>query len=342
MALDLTKEFPIRVLTPAKDMQTWKDRGITAVEGPPRGDFMMPWCLEAQRLGLQIWLRGNTNVENVAVRCGPDEPDLPRKNLDVAKLAALMEPMTRPRFLNFSGDLKQQLESNYRGMMGHAEIISGDVYPINQAAKARPLGAQVEMLRKLREWSGEKPCGAYIECAYFGLDPAGRAPTPAEMRAQVWLAVIGGARTIGWFPHQLKPAWKWDAMPLSNVAEMITLNASLKVMAPILQGPIDPVPLMSSHPDVFVGSRLHKGELHVFAVNAAPTKLINVFVAVGDEVPQIGPWTFPPFAVEHFVFQKPHEWLRSNSLPILDAIWAEGDGWQLRESITDRVTEALR
>lgn len=340
MTIDLATTFPIRVLTPARDMQKWKDRGITAVEGPPKGELVAQWMSEAIRLKLSIWLRGAHNVSVGGVvadaRCGPDEPDLLRKQMTVADLAERMKLMARPRFLNFSGDLLQQSESNYRAMMMHAEIVSGDIYPVNQANKGRPLSAQVEMVGKLRAWSGEKPCGAYIECAQFDT-AVSRAPTPAEMRAQTWLAILGGARTLGYFPHQIAPTFKFDATPPDLVEEMTRVNAEIRDRAHILQGPIDPVDLFSVNRNIHVGTRVHEGALYLISVNAsAIPQVAEIFDTNGTFVYR---HAYASHQVRWTTLFSGSEWLKTNTGAIIDA--ALEKPWGRPETIRARVLRAL-
>ena len=133
-----------------------------------------------------------------------------------------------------------------------ADIISYDVYPMNMtpwvagvdAAWKKPFKDElsgniwyvakgVDNLRKATDY--KKPIWAFIECTNYDTDPACKL-TPVETKAEVWMALIHGARGIGFFCHILKPTFT-EAGVLNNAtmkAEVTSINATIKANAPIL------------------------------------------------------------------------------------------------------------
>jgi hypothetical protein len=73
----------------------------------------------------------------------------------------------------------------------------------------------------------------YIECSDQHL-PGGtnrRGPTPGEMRAQIWDAVIHGVQGVLYFPQRIGGSFSYDNMSVENPElepEMIANNALLK------------------------------------------------------------------------------------------------------------------
>jgi hypothetical protein len=67
-------------------------------------------------------------------------------------------------------------------------------------------------------------------------------PTAAQVRAQVWDAVVHGARGIIYFPQQLSEinGFEYDATPADVAAEMTRVNAQLTSIGAALETPIDP------------------------------------------------------------------------------------------------------
>lgn len=133
-----------------------------------------------------------------------------------------------------------------------ADIISYDVYPMNMtpwvagvdAAWKKPFKDElsgniwyvakgVDNLRKATEY--KKPIWAFIECTNYDTDAACKL-TPVETKAEVWMALIHGARGIGYFCHILKPTFT-EAGVLNNAAmkaEVTSINATIKANAAIL------------------------------------------------------------------------------------------------------------
>src|SRR5207247_10813077 len=81
-------------------------------------------------------------------------------------------------------------------------------------------------------------------------------PTPATVRAETWLAIAGGADSIGYFPNRWAP---------SIAAEIRRTHAEIKTPTPaLLAAPVDG----SSDSDaVRVSARALNGALYVTGVN---------------------------------------------------------------------------
>ena len=65
--------------------------------------------------------------------------------------------------------------------------------------------------------------------------------TPAELRAEVWLAIAGGARGIGYFTHTWSPDHDDFDVSAPLVDQMIKTNSLLAALQPGARGRDDPV-----------------------------------------------------------------------------------------------------
>jgi hypothetical protein len=160
----------------------------------------------------------------------------------------------------------------YPGLVARAEMLGWYVYPLQGLCRKSALAAVYHGQRDLVALARGKPTYQWIEADAMGLC-AGLDPSPATIRAQTWLAVAGGARGIGYFPENWKPAVR---------AEITRLNTELRSLAPALLGPEVPVSVAAPS-RVLAGGRTLNGAVYVIAVN--PT-----FARVGARlsVPALG------------------------------------------------------
>ncbi len=88
-----------------------------------------------------------------------------------------------------------------------ADILSFDIYPVNadRPEVSGKLWLVPYGVERLREWCNyEKAVWNWIECTHIRSE-AGRKPTPAEVKAEVWMSIIHGAMGIGYFAHTISP-----------------------------------------------------------------------------------------------------------------------------------------
>ncbi len=189
---------------------------------------------------------------------------------------------TRPVYLNFGRGVAHEDWVGRGTCTGHlehyplyaqgADIISFDIYPMNSAAPVYgnlwyvPLGVD-----RLQEAVGRsKPVWVWIETGKFG--SSGTAPTPEQVRAEVWMALIHGAMGIGYFVHQFEPTFVEAALladPTMSAA-VAALNATISELAPVLntQSSAHAVTVTSSNTAVPVDVMVKRygGATYLFAV----------------------------------------------------------------------------
>jgi hypothetical protein len=114
------------------------------------------------------------------------------------------------------------------------DILAFDIYPVNEGVPLELVAAGVDNLIK---WSGgTKPVIADIEASNF--DNTAR-PSPAQIRSEVWMAIVHGAAGTQYFCHRFMPTFSetdcLDDAP--TAAALKAINAQLTGLAPVLNSP---------------------------------------------------------------------------------------------------------
>jgi hypothetical protein len=158
--------------------------------------------------------------------------------------------------------------SEYRALAGLADVPGFDLYPLGHCS--RDLGAVYDAQREFVALAGGAPTFQWIETGPIRPEYCGGfAMQPAELRAEVWLAVAGGARGIGYYTHTWSPDHREFDVSTSVQAEMQRTNADLAQSAPGLLG--DRVASSADSPAIKLIARTAGDATHVFAVNSGTT-----------------------------------------------------------------------
>jgi hypothetical protein len=157
------------------------------------------------------------------------------------------------------------------GQFAHLADVAGfDLYPL--AHCSTDLGAVYDAQLAFNRLAGAMPTFQWIETGpsrpgYCG----GYHMTPAELRAEVWLAVAGGARGIGYFTHTWSPAHKELDVRTPLQHELIKTNSLLSALRPALVG--DTVASSVDSTSIKVIARKAGRSTFVIAVNASRSTL---------------------------------------------------------------------
>jgi hypothetical protein len=85
-----------------------------------------------------------------------------------------------------------------------ADVAGFDLYPLGHCQS--DLGAVYDAQRAFIKLAGDRPTFQWIETGPIKPEYCGGfAMTPRELTAEVWLAIVGGARGIGYFTHTWSP-----------------------------------------------------------------------------------------------------------------------------------------
>jgi hypothetical protein len=176
-----------------------------------------------------------------------------------------------------------------------ADIITFDVYPMNVVPvpeDAKPykkvyteelrnniwyVAKGVDNLRRATNY--KKPIWAWIECTNYKGDSSVLL-TPHHTKVETWMAIIHGARGIGYFCHAFKPTFNQAAL-LADVAMKETVaevNKQINSLAPVLntQSISNAATLISSNSAVPIDimAKRYKSSTYIFAVSMRPGKTI--------------------------------------------------------------------
>jgi hypothetical protein len=114
-----------------------------------------------------------------------------------------------------------------------ADIISFDIYPVNDNY---PLYYVPQGIDNLRNWTGDtKPVWCWIETTLISSDSTAK-PTTAQVRSEVWMALIHGAAGFGYFCHSFYPTEDDQALLDDPVmlAAVTAINQQISSLAPVL------------------------------------------------------------------------------------------------------------
>jgi hypothetical protein len=178
---------------------------------------------------------------------------------------------------------------DYPAYIRGADIVSFDVYPVADVEK--PNGADFlwyvpKGVDRLVKWTGgRKPVWNCIECTRIH-NPTAKA-TPAQVKAEVWMALIHGSRGLIYFVHQFKPQFNEHALldDAEMLAAVTSINLQITMLAPLLNSPtvVDGGTVRSSDPEVPIDLMVKRRSdaTYVFAVGMRNRPARGSFVLRG-------------------------------------------------------------
>jgi hypothetical protein len=207
----------------------------------------------------------------------PDEPD--DNGITPEELRErLRDGGERPAFLTLTAKFLHRDEAVYREYADVGHVLGFDLYPINRCRRDR-LHEVYEAQVRFEELARGKPTFQWIETGLIRPDYCGGdQPTPEELRAEVFLALAGGARGIGYFTHTWSPEYDRLDLGAAVAVEVRQTSRQLEALAPAILSAQAPTATASA-PGVFAFAREREGALYVFLVNATRER-IETSVAV--------------------------------------------------------------
>ena len=245
------------------------------------------------------WMHGDEpdNAQPLPGGRGYGPPILPAAVVGHYRTLRQTDP-TRPVLLNLGqgvaydnyigrGVRRNRMEDYPQYLQG-CDIASFDIYPVahDSPEVAGKLEFVARGVRRLVEWTdGKKPVWSCIECTR--IDGRGGKATPSQVRSEVWMALVRGARGLIYFVHQFKPDFQ-EAALLNDpgmLAGVTAINREIKELAPVLNSPslADAVQIASPQgaPVAAVVKRLH-GDTYLFAVNLTSQPATATFTLDGS------------------------------------------------------------
>ncbi|MEI8198037.1 MAG: beta-galactosidase [Phycisphaerae bacterium] len=197
------------------------------------------------------WLQDDEpdNAQELPSGKGYGPPILPEKLLERYNAMKAADP-TRPVMLNlgqgvawdgwYGRGVRTNKPEDYPQYAKAGDIVSFDIYPVVHDRKeiAGKLDYVGRGVQRLVTWTqGKKPVWFCIECTHIG--NAKVKATPEQVRSEVWMALIHGARGIIYFVHQFKPTFIEAALlqdePMDQALTQI--NTQVQELAPVLHSP---------------------------------------------------------------------------------------------------------
>jgi hypothetical protein len=224
------------------------------------------------------WMQpdGPDNAQERADGTGYD-PCVPPSAVATSYAALVAKDPTRPIYLGLGRGVSEP-DWNGRGdCTGHTEtypeyakagdLLAFHIYPRNYAL---PLEIVATGVDNLRTWSNDrKPILATVEASDIN---GGTRPTPAEIRAEVWMALVHGAAGLQYFCHRFMPTFsETDCLDDAPTAAVLAdVNGRIRALAPVLNTPSvsNGVTVASSAADIPVDVMLKRqgGATYLFAV----------------------------------------------------------------------------
>lgn len=210
---------------------------------------------------------------------------------------------SRPVFLNFGQGLAHKGWSGrgskcsrldhdgyYREAAKGGDIVSFDIYPATEARQPAVYGKLelvAEGVRNLKRWVPDRMVWNVIGTTHI-YDPD-RRPTPAEIRAQVWMSIIAGSRGIVYFLHEWKPSFREDALfryPDSQ-REVTRINSEIEQLATVINAGSAAEARVEADVKTASMARQHGGAIYVF-VSALEPKPARIRVKLGQHTAPAG------------------------------------------------------
>jgi len=234
------------------------------------------------------WMHGDEpdNAQALPGGKGYGPPILPEKIVQDYQRIREIDP-TRPVMLNLGQGVawdnyigrgvRRNKPEDYPQYVKGCDIASFDIYPMAHTSKeiAGKLWHVPFGVDRLRKWvNDEKPVWCCIETTCISNPQS--ALTPREVRSEVWMAIIHGAKGIIYFAHQFKPNFiEAGLLAKPEMAKGIAeINAQVKELAPAINSASveGEVSVESANKDVPIDILVRRrgDELYVFAVAMRP------------------------------------------------------------------------
>jgi hypothetical protein len=256
------------------------------------------------------WMHGDEpdNAQSLGKGNGYGPPVLPSRIVADYERLRERDP-SRPVLLNLGQGVawddwhgrgvRTRHPEDYAEYAKGSDLLSFDIYPVthDRPAVSSNLWFVARGVERLVEWTGgRKPVWNCIECTRISHPTA--KPTPHQVRAEVWMALIHGSRGLIYFVHEWKPRFNESALlgDPELLPAVTQINRQIQELAPVLNSPTVPdlVRVRVEDPErpVAVMAKRHGGSVYVFAVamrdREAKLRFEVVGTADGNQVEVLG------------------------------------------------------
>jgi hypothetical protein len=197
------------------------------------------------------WLLGDEpdNAQELPGGKGYGPPIPPAKVLETYQKMKVKDA-TRPVMLNlgqgvawdgwYGRGVRTNHPEDYAEYVKAGDIVSFDIYPAvhDRPVVAGKLWYVARGVERLRHWTADqKPVWDCIECTHIGNSKV--KPTPAQVKTEVWMSLIGGARGLIYFCHEFQPKFvEAGLLADEEMAKAVgAVNRQIHELAPVILGP---------------------------------------------------------------------------------------------------------
>jgi hypothetical protein len=308
--------FPIAVwLQDPANAQKYHDIGINTYVGLYRGPT--PEQLETlERADMQVacdqnqvsldprwkkvvigWLQ-NDEPDNAQSKKGGgegyDPPVLPSEIVARYEKMKAADPLHRPVMLNlgmgvawdgwYGRGTRANHPEDYPQYVAGGDVVSFDIYPVCSTDKAvtGKISYVGNGVKRLVAWvDNKKPVWTCIETTHIGNPNA--MVTPKQVRDEVWMAIINGARGIIYFAHEFKPKFiEAGLLAHTDIAEAVkNVDAEVQGLASVIN---EGKPVAGAAVDakgVTMITRRFRGQTYIFATGMEPGPIQATFTLPG-------------------------------------------------------------
>jgi hypothetical protein len=230
------------------------------------------------------WMHGDEpdNAQSLGQGKGYGPPISPTTIVDGYEKIRTADP-DRPVLLNlgqgvawdgyYGRGVRTNHPEDYPEYLKGCDIASFDIYPASHENKevAGNLWYVPKGVDRLRSWSGGRK-GVWCCIETTRINNLERKPTPKQVRSEVWMALIHGAKGITYFAHEFQPKFiEAGLLADQEMARAVAaLNRQVLDLAPVLNSPdVEGAASVKSSEEAvpidFVVKR-HAGATYVFAV----------------------------------------------------------------------------
>lgn len=189
---------------------------------------------------------------------------------------------SRPVFMTVTGNFHPhfgkwtdtQRNELYPQFIQAADVVGYDIYPIYGWNKPEWIYLVHDATSLLTSLAGDRPVYAWIETSrggqWTGELERQKEVKPEHIRAEVWMAICGGATSIGYFTHIWKPRFDSFGPPEENRKALREINDQITRLAPaILADGADRRVSIRAEGQVKLAvlAKEHEGDVWLFAVN---------------------------------------------------------------------------
>ena len=253
----------------------------------------------ASRHRIAAWMHGDEpdNAQSLGQGKGYGPPIAPEKIVERYQRMKTADP-DRPVLLNLGQGVawdgwhgrgvRTNHPEDYPQYLKGCDIASFDIYPAthDRPQVAGNLWYVAQGVQRLVKWTeGSKPVWCCIETTH--INNAKVMPTPKQVKAEVWMAIIHGATGIIYFAHEFQPRFiEAGLLAYPEMSQAVQkINTQIHQLAPVLNSAAlkDAVVVSSSDQSVPISILCKQDEraIYVFAVAMRDAKTTGTFTITG-------------------------------------------------------------